>query len=76
TVGQLAQQLEAPLGEPVIDATGLPGRYAFRLEWSQADAESTLAAALKTQLGLKLEHKKGPIDILIVDHAEKHPTPN
>lgn len=76
TMAQLAQQLEAPLGEPVIDATGLAGSYAFRLEWVQAGAQNTLAEALKTQLGLKLEHKKGPIDILIVDHAEKHPTHN
>lgn len=76
TMTQLAQQLEGPLGEPVIDATGLTGRYAFRLEWAQAGAQNTLAEALKTQLGLKLEHKKGPIDILIVDHAEKHPTQN
>ena len=76
TMAQLAQQLEGPLREPVIDATGLTGRYAFRLEWAQADAQNTLAAALKTQLGLKLEHKKGPIEILIVDHAENHPTQN
>ncbi len=76
TMGQLAQLLEAPLHEPVIDGTGLTGKFAFRLEWVQADAQNTLAEALKTQLGLKLEHKKGPIDILIVDHAEKHPTQN
>ena len=76
TMAQLAQQLEGPLGEPVIDATGLPGKYAFRLEWVRAGAQNTLAEALKTQLGLKLEHKKGPIEILIVDHAEKQPTQN
>jgi uncharacterized protein (TIGR03435 family) len=76
TMGQLAQLLEAPLHEPVIDATGLKGKFAFRLEWAQADAQNTLAEALKTQLGIKLEHKKRPIDILIVDHAEKHPTQN
>ena len=76
TMAQLAQLLEAPLHEPVIDATGLKGKYAFRLEWAQAAAQTSLAEALKTQLGLKLEHKKGPIEILIVDHAEKHPTQN
>ena len=36
----------------------------------------TLMQALQDQLGLRLESKKGPVDFLVVDHAEKSPTEN
>ncbi len=35
-----------------------------------------LLAAVQDQLGLKLEKKRGPLDILVIDHAEKVPTEN
>ncbi len=37
---------------------------------------ATLANALQEQLGLKLEPKKGPVDMLVIDHVEKTPTEN
>jgi uncharacterized protein (TIGR03435 family) len=36
----------------------------------------TLATALQEQLGLKLEPKKGPVDLLVIDHVERAPTEN
>ncbi|MGD0868828.1 MAG: TIGR03435 family protein [Bryobacteraceae bacterium] len=36
----------------------------------------TLIGAVQSQLGLKLEAKKGTIDVLVIDHAEKVPTEN
>ncbi len=77
-------------GQPVVNMTGLDGFYEVHLEWTPENlaasgaAESTASVqsgpsvytALQEQLGLKLESRKGPLDILIVDHAEKTPTVN
>jgi uncharacterized protein (TIGR03435 family) len=67
---------------PVVDQTGLPGRYDFMLEWSNSFAgdalDSTLPSiftAIREQLGLKLEPRRAPLEILVIDHAEM-PTSN
>lgn len=71
---------------PVIDATGLAGKYDFVFESGRegngrsadpvAGAEVvTYADALKA-LGLKLEPTKHAYDILVVDHVERAPTEN
>lgn len=41
----------------------------------EAEAPS-LFAAVQDQLGLKLDKKRGPLDLLVIDHAEKVPTEN
>jgi uncharacterized protein (TIGR03435 family) len=43
---------------------------------ADVDAGPTLTQALQEQLGLRLESKKGQVDFLVVDHAEKAPTEN
>jgi uncharacterized protein (TIGR03435 family) len=108
TVSDLAQMLGGQLGRPVVDETGLKGKYDFTLDFTPepgrgmpggmpmpmpppgggsgggmggpgADSQEggpTLITAIQEQLGLKLESKKGPVEILVVDHAEKVPTEN
>jgi uncharacterized protein (TIGR03435 family) len=69
---------------PIFDRTGLSGQFETKLEWkvarqlqSKDDSDGpSLFTALEEQLGLKLEARKGPVDILIVDSAEKIPTEN
>jgi len=69
------------LDRPVLDRTGLGGRYDFTLEWtpdlSPSDNPTPNAAgpsiftAVQEQLGLKLERQKAPVEILVIDHVEK-----
>lgn len=75
TMAKLADRLSRSLGAPVSDLTEAPGAFDFKLEWSiegdAMDAQSALFAALQTQLGLKLESRKLPVDLIVVDRAEK-----
>lgn len=75
----------AVLDRPVVDRTGLTGRYDFDLEWAPdetqfqgevpvapADAQSPpFFTAIEQQLGLRLEATRGPIKALVVDTAER-----
>lgn len=86
----LATFLSRRMDRPVLDMTGLTGYYDFTLDWvpetatpvdgkSEAGADTsgpTITMALQDQLGLKLEARKAPIEILVVDHADKAPTEN
>jgi uncharacterized protein (TIGR03435 family) len=82
-MGKLADLLTAQLGRPVTDATGLKGKYDFSLRWSMEglgkpgdDPGPTIFVAVQEQLGLKLEQKKGLIDMIVIDHLDKVPTEN
>jgi uncharacterized protein (TIGR03435 family) len=77
TMSVFAQILSSYVQGPVIDATGLEGGYAIKFEY-RPDAAATgegpsLTTALQDQLGLKLESRKGPVELLIIDHAERPP---
>jgi uncharacterized protein (TIGR03435 family) len=67
----------APLEHTVVDRTGLSGTFTFKLQWTPDDKQRadtlgpSLFAALQEQLGLKLEAGKAPMEILVIDHAEK-----
>ena len=37
---------------------------------------ASIFTAVQEQLGLRLEAKKAPVEILIIDHADKVPTAN
>jgi uncharacterized protein (TIGR03435 family) len=86
TMSDLARLMQrAILDRPVVDKTGLSGRYDFDLEWAPdetqfggevppASAEAQAAplfTAIQQQIGLRLEATRGPIDALVVDKAER-----
>ena len=93
----------ATLSTPVVDMTGLSGRYEMILEVSlrdlpgarrgitgtsgepptatnpMADLEESILRGFNQgllRIGLRLELRKGPLEILVVDHVEKIPTAN
>ena len=77
---QLANQFSNANGvdRPVLDKTGLTGMYDFELDWSAgygapADGadEISIFTALQEQIGLKLEPAKAPMEVLVIDRAEK-----
>ena len=43
---------------------------------ADSDAPPDIFSALESQLGLKLQSKKGPVDLIVIDHIEKEPTAN
>ena len=71
------------LADPVVDQTGLNGAWDLELKWTprnrlaQAGPDGIgLLEAVDKQLGLKLEAKKSPMPVLIVDSVNQKPTPN
>jgi uncharacterized protein (TIGR03435 family) len=89
TLDQLTMFLSGPLRIPVIDMTGLKGRYDFEFDLTSfgvngppppgeapPDPVAVLQAALPRQLGLKLESRKMPVEMLVIDHVEKSPVEN
>ena len=65
---------------PVVDQTGIAGAVDFALEWapwgSGDDTGPDIFAAVETQLGLKLESRKLPLPVIVVDRVERAPVGN
>ena len=87
SIGELATNLSAMVGRPVFDKTGTGGTFDITLSWtpdqnaapqlppgqstSDVPGGPSIYTALQEQLGLKLESGKGPVDIVVVDSAER-----
>jgi uncharacterized protein (TIGR03435 family) len=88
-LADLLPDLSRDFDRPVVDATGVGGVYDFRLDWTPQPAPPkpgensadiaagvTIFENLEKQYGLKLEQRKQPMPVIIVDHAERVPTEN
>ena len=84
TTKMLVETLSSLVGRPVINETGLDGQYDFMIEWTpdsavqaapdqpiNATGGPSLFTALTEQLGLRLEARKGPVPVYVIEKIEK-----
>jgi uncharacterized protein (TIGR03435 family) len=90
SMADLADRLSSrpfKLDLPVLDRTGLDGRFDFALKLATNPDElkhtlegmeqgPSIFVFFQDQLGLKLESRKGPVEMLIIESAEKVPAEN
>jgi uncharacterized protein (TIGR03435 family) len=76
SMADFALVMQFDTDRPVVDQTGIAGRYDFQLGWTfdetrtDANAPPGLFTAIQEQLGLKLEAVKAPAEVLVVDKVE------
>jgi uncharacterized protein (TIGR03435 family) len=86
TMNALANALRTYAGREVVDRTGLTGEFDFDLQFTDTPARPSADAAipvaplddaasvftaLQEQLGLKLEPTRGPVELMVIDNAER-----
>jgi uncharacterized protein (TIGR03435 family) len=88
TMRQFAAYLTEQYTAPVVDMTGMTGEYDFTLQfypprWAPPTGESTgvkyfpqLSSVIRPKLGLKLDHKKQPGPLVLIDRVEQTPIEN
>jgi uncharacterized protein (TIGR03435 family) len=85
-IADLAAMIEPPAGRPVMDETGLTGRYDFKIHFQSvrraadaaaaSDPAPSVFTAVEEQLGLKLESATRSFPQLVIDSIEREPTEN
>jgi uncharacterized protein (TIGR03435 family) len=81
TMQEFANFLSGPLRAPVVDLTGLNGKYDFALDFTpylpederteRPDSASILNTTLQAEIGLKLEPRKEMVEVMVIDRVEK-----
>jgi uncharacterized protein (TIGR03435 family) len=78
SMADLAPMLQFNVDRPVVDQTGIKGRYDVTMKWTvdqeratEPDAPPGLFTAIQEQIGLKLEPVKAAADVLVVDAVER-----
>jgi uncharacterized protein (TIGR03435 family) len=87
-IDRLALVLATSLGRPVVDQTGLNGRYDLSLDWDDAPVaqggvpgldtpappgndHGSIFTAVQDQLGLRLEPRRAPVEVIVIDRMER-----
>src|SRR5262249_32783089 len=77
TVQEVADMFARRLDMPMVNQTGLAGEYNFKLELRPDESQpnpmdaTILMRALREQLGLSLQSKKTPMEVMVIDVADK-----
>jgi uncharacterized protein (TIGR03435 family) len=77
TLTQLSDVFARQMGSVVVNQTGLNGEFDFTIDLTPDEGRpnpvdpALLITAMREQLGLALKHEKAPVDILVIDSAEK-----
>jgi uncharacterized protein (TIGR03435 family) len=84
-ISRLTFMMSRRMDKPVLDMTGLPGIYDYTLDISglgefsgpkPPEGTPSIFTAIQNDLGLKLEARKHPLEILVIDAVHKVPTEN
>ena len=78
TMDSFAERLSRQADLPVVNRTGINGIFNLKLRWTpddgnpnKPDAPPSLFTAIQEQLGLRLQSQKAPIEVFVIDRAEK-----
>jgi uncharacterized protein (TIGR03435 family) len=74
SMAQLAKRLSGFLNRPVLDRAGIEGSFDFKSDYASGDPDADVISSILTSiqaLGLKLESARGPVENVVIDHAEK-----
>ena len=78
-ISSLANALTLAVNRPVIDRTGLTGRFDFEMEFTPVAAGTaaddpdrvSIFTALREQLGLRLQAEDVGLEVLVIDNVER-----
>lgn len=85
TMADIVEMCQRELGRPVVDRSALTGVYDFNIDFMRApddpsepvdDDALPFLTAFQSQLGLRLESKKVPVDVIVIDYIAKIPIEN
>ena len=83
TMEMLAKVLSSQLGAAVENGTRIAGSFDFTLQWQpdgvpigDATTRPSLFTAIREQLGLRLDVRRAPVDVIVIDRLSLTPTPD
>lgn len=78
-ISLLAESLSDHVNRPVLDKTGIEGRFDLKLTYDPQEnggERPSIYTALEQQLGLRLQPAKAPVEVLVIDHIDRTPAAN